>query len=50
MLACWANCGPDPGELTSVAQTWTVPVDRPPETFTLTVWALVAVVDSMMVE
>ena len=50
MLACWANCGPDPGELTSVAHTCTVPVDRPPETFRVTVCALVAVVVSMMVE
>jgi hypothetical protein len=50
MLACWANCGPDPGELTSVAHTLTVPVDRPPDTSTSTVCAAVAVVVSMIVE
>ena len=46
-VAIW---GPDPGELTSVAHTCTVPVERPPETLTVTVCALVAVVDSMIVE
>ncbi len=50
MLACWANCGPALGVLTSVAHTCTVPVDRPPETLTLTVCAAVAVVVSMIVE
>ena len=38
------------GVFTLVAQTCTVPVDRPPATVTLTVWAAVAVVVSMMVE
>ena len=50
MLACWANWGPDPGVLTSVAHTCTVPADRPPDTVTLTVCAAVAVVVSMIVE
>ena len=50
MLACWANCGPDPGVLTSVAHTCTVPVDRPPDTLTVTVCAAEAVVLSMIVE
>ena len=38
------------GELTSVAQTWTVPVDRPPWTCTFAVCAAVAVVVSRTVE
>jgi len=50
MLACWANVLAAVGALRLVDQTCTVPVDRPPDTVTLTVCAAVAVVVSMMVE
>ena len=50
MLDCWTKVLDAVGAFTSVAQTCTVPVDRPPDTVTLTVWAAVAVVVSMMVE
>ncbi len=50
MLACWTRLVAALGVFTLVAQTCTVPVDRPPPTVTLTVWAAVAVVVSMMVE
>ena len=50
MLACWAKVLAAVGAVRSVDHTCTVPVDRPPDTATLTVCAAVAVVVSMIVE